>query len=386
MHDRMPSFHFFFSLKAFLLVTLLSLCFAGVSRGQGPAAPLDGRNNIMEIVRHYGQHRHLGQVTPPKQSIEQPAGAVASPEAQESGYRFQMAAALFEQRFDNLEQAAREARISKARLQDGVWKLWVFYDAVAMPYMRHKATEDDWTAYFASLNKWISEYPESPTPQVALAMGYINYAWKARGHGYSDTVDDASWDLLAVRVAKAKSALIQASRLKEKCPYWYEVMQSVAIAEGWEKSQARELLEQAVAFEPGYYHYYREYANFLLPKWYGEEGEIGAFAEEVSNRVGGQQGLFLYFEIASVGTCQCDSDKGNLSNLSWQKIKQGYAALDKLYGLTNLKNNRFAYMAYTADDRPAAKQVFSLIGDGFDPSVWRSKDSFEAAKAWATSP
>ncbi len=340
----------------------------------------------MEIVHRYGQDRRPTQATPPKQSIEEPAGAVASPEAQESSYRFQMAAALFEQRFDNLEQAAREARTGKARFQGGIWKLWTFYEAVETPYMRQKATEADWTAYFASLNKWISAYPESPTPQVALAMGYINYAWKARGHGYSDTVDDTSWDLLAVRVAKAKSALIQASRLKEKCPNWYEAMQSVAIAEGWEKSQARELLEQAVAFEPGYYHYYREYANFLLPKWYGDEGEVEAFAEEVSNRVGGQDGLFLYFEIASVGTCQCDSGRGTLSNLSWPKIKQGYAALNKLYGLTSLKNNRYAYMAYAADDRPAAKQVFPLIGDGFDPSVWRSKDSFEAARAWATTP
>jgi len=220
-----------------------------------------------------------------------------------------MAASLYEQKFDKLEQAAREARVGKARFQGGVWKLWEFYDAVDTPYMRQNATEVDWTAYFASLNKWISAYPESPTPQVALAMGYINYAWKARGHGYSYTFDDASRDLFAERIAKAKFTLMQAYRLKEKCPHWYEVMQSVAIAEGWEKSQARELLEKAVAFEPGYYHYYREYANFILPKWYGEEAEVEAFAEEVSNRVGGQEGVFLYFEIASVGTCQCDSAK-----------------------------------------------------------------------------
>jgi hypothetical protein len=63
------------------------------------------------------------------------------------------------------------------------------------------------------------------------------------------------------------------------------MMQEIALAQGWDKQQARELFDQATAFAPYFYHFYREYANFLLPKWYGEEGEIQAFAEEVSSRL-----------------------------------------------------------------------------------------------------
>jgi hypothetical protein len=54
----------------------------------------------------------------------------------------------------------------------------------------------------------------------------------------------------------------------------------VALSEGWDKAQAKELLDAAVAFEPTYYNVYREYLNFLLPKWYGEPGEAEAFAEQ----------------------------------------------------------------------------------------------------------
>ncbi len=374
-----------FPFRRLIVVPLLNLCVTGISLGQAPALSTNDSGNIMGIIRHYGKDRSSAARSL-KQPVEQPTSSAASPEAEQKNYHFQIAASLYERKFDKLEQAAREARIGKARFQGGVWKLWEFYDAVGTPYMRRKASEEDWRAYFVSVKKWISAYPESATPQVALATGYVNYGWKARGHGYSETVDDRSWGLFAERIAQAKSTLMQASLLREKCPYWYEAMQDIAISEGWDKSQAKDLLEQAIAFEPGYYHYYREYANFLLPKWYGEEGEVGAFAQEVSNRVGGQEGLFLYFEIASVSTCQCDSDKGTLSNFSWPRIKKGFAALAKLYGLTNLKNNRFAYMAYAADDKAAAQEVLSLIGDGFDPSVWRSKDSFDAAKAWATTP
>jgi len=343
--------------------------------------------DISEIVRQYGRvSRQTPTAATPAKPTVRLANSSALSAASENDYWFQMASALVEKRFDDLEKAAREARTGKARLPGGVWKLYKFYDAVEMPYKRQNATAAEWTAYFATLKDWIAAYPESPTPRIALGEGYISYAWAARGHGYADSVSEGGWNLFNERVSKAQEMLIKAAQLKEKDPFWFEAMQTVALAQGWDKAQARELLDQAVASEPGYYHYYREHANFLLPKWYGQEGEVATFAEEVSNRVGGQEGLFLYFEIASVGVCQCQDDKASLSNLSWPKIKQGYVALEKLYGLTNLKNNRFAYMAYSADDKAAAQLALSRIGENIDPSVWRNRMTFQAAKAWATRP
>jgi hypothetical protein len=38
--------------------------------------------------------------------------------------------------------------------------------------------------------------------------------------------------------------------LKEKDPFWYEVMQLVAHDEAWDQTDVRELFDQAVAFEP----------------------------------------------------------------------------------------------------------------------------------------
>jgi hypothetical protein len=64
----------------------------------------------------------------------------------------------------------------------------------------------------------------------------------------------------------ANPVLLAAARLKERDPHWYEAMQQVAFEEGWENAHARELLDQAVTFEPGYYHYYREYADYLKPQ------------------------------------------------------------------------------------------------------------------------
>jgi hypothetical protein len=120
-----------------------------------------------------------------------------------------------------------------------------------------------------------------------------------------------------------------------------------------------------------------------LPKWYGEPGEAETFAEDISNQVGGQQGKFVYFEIASLITCQCDSDDSHMKNLSWSKIKEGYSALGQLYGYSNLKMSRFAHMAVEAHDKTAAQQVFFVIGDGWDRTVWKGTMDFYNARNWA---
>ena len=247
--------------------------------------------------------------------------------------------------YDALDQAAREDRATKARIKGGGWKLAIFYSALDQPTLKDQATDEDWTFHINGLKAWESARPESAAARIALAEAYMSYGDKARGAGYADTVSNTGWQLFGERNAMAASALAEAAKLKEKCPYWYESMQQLALSQGWDKAQARQLLDQAVAFEPSYYHYYREYTNYLLPKWYGSPGEAEAFADEASINVGGQEGKFVYFEIASLIMCQCDSDESDMQHLSWPKVKEGYAALGELYGYSNLKMNRFAHMA-----------------------------------------
>jgi len=255
----------------------------------------------------------------------------------------------------------------------------------ASPPTRDQSTHADWSAHIERLKKWIASYPESATARIALAQAYIDYAWFARGEGYADSVSNSGWDLFGERIGITKATLLEAAKLKEKCPYWYEAMQTVALAEGWDKKEARELFDEATKFDPSYYHYYRQFAYFLLPKWNGEEGDTQAFAEEVSSRLPGPDGSIIYFEIASLLACQCDSERDSLEGLSWAKVKQGYADLVRLYGSSNLKANRFAYMSFVAGDKSSAQSAFSTIGGNWNPKVWESPATFDSAHSWATS-
>ena len=162
-------------------------------------------------------------------------------------------------------------------------------------------------------------------------------------------------------------------------------MQTVALAQGWDKQQARELFDRAASFAPSYYHFYREYANFLLPKWYGEDGEMQSFAEEASSKLPEPNASMTYFEVASLLACQCDPARNSLEGLSWPRIKSGYENLERLYGTSKLKANRFAYISYLAKDRTAAQKPFTQLGDDWEAAVWGTVGNYQIARKWAFS-
>jgi len=298
-------------------------------------------------------------------------------------YQGKMAELLSRQDFDGLDHAADTARSTKSRFPGATWKLYDFYDSVSKPSNGSQAGDADWNSHIALLKKWVSLKPQSITARIALAETYINYGQNARGNGYSDTVTDEGWRKHGESASLALTTLKEASALPEKCPYWYEAMMHVALAQGWSSPATKAVVEELISFEPTYYHVYREYANYLQPKWYGEEGDSEAFANMISKRIGGEEGSFIYFEIASLLNCGPCDDGTETFKLSWPKVKEGYAALEHLYGTSDLKMNRFAYMASKAGDKPVAKEIFSRIGTRWDQKVWRSRQRFETAKAWA---
>jgi hypothetical protein len=360
------------------------VCLVGISCGRKTPFAYLSSSALLDIARAYNPNSHPDRVLAAARSPEPPK---VSPDKLQTDLEYQSPIKQYfsQGNYDQLEKTIKEAREGKGRVVGGSWKVLEFYFAVYQTFLGPNADESDWKMTFDSLNRWIAAKPESAAARISLAEAYTGYAWKARGGGYANTVTDKGWELFRERFGMASATLADAARLKEKCPYWYEVMQTVALAQGWDKSQSRELMEQAVAFEPDYYHFYREHANSLQTKWNGDEGELESFAEEVSNRVGGEKGDILYFEITSLKACQCDAEKDAMQNMSWPRIKLGYAAMEQMYGVSSLKRNRFASMAVKAGDKEAAKTEFAVIGTEWNKEVWKNNSEFENAKSWAMS-
>ncbi len=284
-------------------------------------------------------------------------------------------------KFKELDCLADHARTGKERLPGGMWKIKEVYAGLSEPvqYPMH-ATQADWSLLLKRLRQWAALRPKSITARVALASAYIYYATDARGDGYANTVTESGWRLFRERTASAKQILQNASLLSSKCPEWYLAMLLVAENQDWDFTRKRDLFEKATRLEPDYYYYARVFASHLLPKWGGDRETTENFTQEIADRVGGDQGDILYFQIASASyvICGCDGDP----HLSWERIERGFEASEKQYGVSMLNLNRIAFLAsdYGESDPIVAEKVLNRIGEQWDEETWRTKEDFANAK------
>lgn len=326
----------------------------------------------MRAIHSYGQG-HQAPALP---------GTPAKPEEDETVYSARVQKLVGQEDFAQLEKIAQDDRSERSRLAGGVWKNFAFYYGAGNPVLDGKATDVKYQQRRATLKKWRAAYPESVKPRLAEAYLDLHYADTSRGGEFADKVSQKQWEGYESGTQQAKAILLEASKLKEKDPAWYYAMLQVGHNEGWDKEHYRELFDQAITFEPGYYHYYRAYANYILPQWYGEPGDLLAFAEATSERTAEPSGSMAYFWIVSSFACYCQQAVQELPKASYEKLKQGHSNIVRLFGESNLNANRFAFMAATFRDQASARDAFAGIRT-MEPEVWQDERVFVDARNWA---
>jgi hypothetical protein len=325
----------------------------------------------------------LGARSSPAQLIMLPPDGdpnAAEQNPAQMNYEQRIAAMLVQGQYDDLDRLADKARRDKTRVTGGAWRLTHLYTGLTALTKTDTAEQN-----IGRLKNWVTVNPQSITARVALAQAYTKYAWAARTAATADKVTPEGWKLFNDRIATAHKVLDDAAKLEAKCPQWFSEMQTVALAENWEHDAAADLFARAVKFEPGYIPFYRDYANYLLPKWDGKPGEAADFAKQSADSIGGQQGDYLYFEIGSL-LLNSSNNNYNPNQLDWPRLQRGFKALAELYGTTNADNNRLALMAWRYKDLIVAQAQFATIGARWSASVWKTRARFERAKAWANPP
>lgn len=215
---------------------------------------------------------------------------------------------------------------------------------------------------------------------MALADAYLNYGFFARGENDIKEVGEEQYELFKERTEKAHQILEEAHRLHDDCPHWYYAMLRVALQQEWSSADEKAIFEKAIAYEPTYYTYYRERARFLEPQWYGGLDDFADFADQIANRIGGDEGDRVYFEIAAICLCKTDPES---KKMKWTRVKRGYQALQSKYGASLVKMNEMAWLASYNSDPMFAAQLFAQLGDNYDVTVWKAKKYFVQSRYWA---
>lgn len=151
------------------------------------------------------------------------------------------------------------------------------------------------------------------------------------------------------------------------------------MGQGWSMEETQALLAKAIKADPTYLYIYRQFAVYVLPQWNGREGDSEKFAAATADRMGGEEGDILYFQLTShLMTAGCDCIQ-----VTWPRVEKGFEALDKRYGTSMLNLNLFAFMAVHTSQPLAAKEAFMRIGDQWDEKIWQTEESFATSKNWA---
>jgi hypothetical protein len=286
------------------------------------------------------------------------------------------------QDYDELEKLADEGRSAEDAWPNGDWKVVPVYVGLEL-----SASQDDsvWLARQKAIAAWIQARPESITARVTLARHLTGYAWKARGSGYANTVSDDATRLFEERLRQAAAVLKDAKELKAKCPVYWTTVMKVALGLGIPKDQHNRIFQEAIQAYPDYTPTYVQRGTFLLPRWYGEDGEWVADLAKSADQVGGPKGDILYAQVAwaeSGYSSQKNIFEDN-TNLSWERIDRGWSALEKKFPDSLEAIHVHGHMAGLAGDGKTAKKCLMKTEGKVTLWAWESKGEFIDFANWA---
>lgn len=254
--------------------------------------------------------------------------------------------------YDKLDALAAKLRLSREHFADGVWQLASVYDGLTP---LNSESDMVWDDRIEAIGLWATARPESVTARVAWADVLVAYAWKARGGGEVETVTPQSWRLFFQRLSQAVTILKAARSLNEKCPVYWSVMMRAALGLQAKRLQFDGIFDEATKSEPDYATYYFRRAIYLLPRWYGREGEWESDLARSADKLGGENGDMLYAQVVwnlNQGYSGVPFPDGNLS---WKRVDSGFEVIEKHFPDALEARMERAYLACLAQNTfPAA--------------------------------
>jgi hypothetical protein len=275
--------------------------------------------------------------------------------------------------FAKLEKITGRLREARTGFYNGWPPLHTFYNQLSF------STPDDsvWQRYIGSFSRWQDAFPESPTPRIALANLYREYAWQARGSGWSNSVTEEGARLFGERLATAQGILEEARSLKTRDAEACFCLLIVARGLGLPRSVVDDALNEGLSINPDYTPLYAAEATYLLPRWCGQPGDWEAFASQAADKRGGDDGDLLYmFIVRSVAFAEGANLFKN-TNASYPRMKKGFLVSRSRYPKNAWELNSFCYFASIAGDAPTATALFKQIGDHYEGEVWGNAKDFD---------
>jgi hypothetical protein len=236
---------------------------------------------------------------------------------------------LTSKKFGELEKLFIDARLNRKRLSGGTEIIDSLYDSVvAVP---DDAAETAWLQKLDLLKEWCTASPNSPTPHIALAVFYNDYAWKARGGGWANSVKQDQWVDYTKRLNSAAAQLEEAIKLGPLTPEWFSAAQTNFLGggEAGERHLYEKLVTVGVTNFPDYMPIYLNRTYYLQPRWFGKSDEWVKYVAKEADKLSGTEGDKFYARMVSYVKDMYKDIYAEVPAVSRERVKRGNDALKK---------------------------------------------------------
>ena len=205
--------------------------------------------------------------------------------------------------FDELERWAERLRSGEVVVDDK-FVAEDLYQRLATAYVTprpsgsHGGLEGFYQGQFAFIDEWLKQKPDSVAARIVKARSYIDYAWDVRGGGFASEVPREAWQPFKDRLETAEDALNEAARLTPRDVCVFSSLVSIGKALGWERKKMERTIERGLQVLKKDFFLIDAMATNLLPRWGGAPGDLGKFAARMSERIQGEDGIYVYARIA----------------------------------------------------------------------------------------
>jgi hypothetical protein len=254
---------------------------------------------------------------------------------------------------------------------------------------------DAWEAFFDAVPKNSKEHFEfylslEPTmlqnwasaPELYMLKGwfYADYAWQARGSGWSDSVTAKGWEGFEQRLAIAEKALDKAWKLDPTDARTARHMLTVELGQGRGRQEMEKWFERAMVLNTNYYDACHAKLYYLEPKWYGSQEDMLEFASEClrSEKWGGNVPLIVLDAHEGIVSYLDKSERPGYWKRSevWGDVKQAFDKFFRLNPDASGWHHNYALYAYRAEQWDELNRQLKLLGP-VNYSYFGGKEAFD---------
>ncbi len=150
------------------------------------------------------------------------------------------------------------------------------------------------------------------------------YAGYFRGDGFANTVPPQAWKIYNEYVQRAGKYLLDNKSIGRQSSSWYDSLIGTSTVAGWSEDVARRIFEEAIGKYPADFRLYRDFLEYLTPKWHGSAKAVDEFINYAVTKAPPEYGLELYARLYSqVGETDFKRRLYSDSFVDWSKMKKG---------------------------------------------------------------